>query len=447
MNDNKVVNIDVNKLIQSLDEPDFTLPEEFLSFNSYQWASVFESLLNSQRLALWKFVPVDLKSSLLSEMREDARGHFLSELPQTKIEEAVVTGSNTEVVEIFDALPEKTVVRLIKKLEPGSQSQVETSLSYSNEQAGRYANQEVYTVVSDALVKDVLQELKLAEHAQDSHSYVVVDSGGTYLGEVYINELLASLKTKTIAELVHVPDAIITGKQTLLEASNLVRGSQKSTLPVVDEHGRFIGTFSIQDALDVFQEYYEGQMAHLGQVSDEDLYAPILLSARRRAIWLGINLLTAFLASAVIGLFDKVLIEVVALAVLMPIVASMGGITGSQTLTLSIRGLATGQLNSSNFNYLRRKEVIVAAVNGVVWALVVGAIAYVWFEDEIVALILAAALIINMLVASISGILIPKLLDRLGIDPALAGSVILTTITDVVGFMIFLGGATIIFLT
>ncbi|WP_246037084.1 magnesium transporter [Thalassotalea litorea] len=447
MNDNQALNIDIDELINELTSSDFMLPETFQGLNAYQWASIFESLLNSQRLLLWQSVPAELKSSVLSEMREDARGHFLSELSQTNIEEAVVTGSNTEVVEIFDSLPEKTIVRLIKKLAPDSQSQVETSLSYTSDQVGRYANQDVYTIASAAKVNDVLQELKTEEHFQDSHAYVVIDGHGTYVGEVFINELLAAEGAQTINELVHKADTCISSNLSLLEASNLVRGSQRSLLPVVDEQGRFVGNFSIQDALDVFQEHYESQLAHLGQVSDEDLYAPILLSARRRAVWLGINLLTAFLASAVIGLFDKVLIEVVALAVLMPIVASMGGITGSQTLTLAIRGIATGQLNSSNFNYLRRKEVIVAALNGLVWALVVGAIAYVWFDNPLVAIILALALIINMLVASICGIVIPRLLDRVGIDPALAGSVILTTITDVVGFMVFLGGASVIFLS
>ncbi|WP_394176408.1 magnesium transporter [Thalassotalea litorea] len=447
MSDNQALNIDIDELINELASADFVLPETFQGLNAYQWASIFESLLNSQRLLLWQSVPAELKSSVLSEMREDARGHFLSELSQTNIEEAVVTGSNTEVVEIFDSLPEKTIVRLIKKLAPDSQSQVETSLSYTSEQVGRYANQEVYTIASAALVEDVLRELKTEEHFHDGHAYVVIDSDATYVGEVFINELLAAEGAQTINELVHKADASISATLSLLEASNIVRGSQRSLLPVIDEQGRFVGNFSVQDALDVFQEHYESQLAHLGQVSDEDLYAPILLSARRRAVWLGINLLTAFLASAVIGLFDKVLIEVVALAVLMPIVASMGGITGSQTLTLAIRGIATGQLNSSNFTYLRRKEVIVAALNGLVWALVVGAIAYVWFDNPLVAIILALALIINMLVASICGIVIPRLLDRVGIDPALAGSVILTTITDVVGFMVFLGGATVIFLS
>jgi magnesium transporter len=185
----------------------------------------------------------------------------------------------------------------------------------------------------------------------------------------------------------------------------------------------------------------------MGQVSDEDLFAPIFTSARRRALWLGINLITAFLASAVIGIFDKVLIEVVALAVLMPIVASMGGITGSQTLTLTIRGLATGQLNTANYRALRDKELSVAAVNAVVWAVIVAAMTIFWFDNYLLSVILSVAMVVNMLVAALSGIIIPMVLDKNGIDPALAGSVILTTVTDVVGFFVFLGSATIIFMS
>ncbi|TKB47485.1 magnesium transporter [Thalassotalea mangrovi] len=446
MNENSLVNVNINQLIETLAQPDFALPDEYGSLNALQWATIFESLLNSQRLALWPHIPSELSSSILSEMREDARGHFLSELPQANIEEAVFSGTNAEVVEILDALPQKTVVRLVNKLAPGTQSQIETSLSYSDEQVGRYADQEVYTIASTALVRDVLREVKSAEHLHEGNSYVVTDASAKYLGEVNINDLLNASAKQSIAELVHLPETQIDAEQSLLDASNLVRGSQKAALPVVDGHGRFIGQFSIQDALSVFQEYYESQMAHLGQVSDEDLFAPVVLSAKRRAIWLGINLLTAFLASFVIGIFDAVLVEVVALAVLMPIVASMGGITGSQTLTLSIRGLATGQLNSVNYQYLRRKEFLVAALNGAFWAVMVGILAYFWFSDVFVSVILASALLINMLVASLSGMAVPKVLDKLGVDPAIAGSVILTTITDVVGFFVFLGSATIIFL-
>ena len=186
------------------------------------------------------------------------------------------------------------------------------------------------------------------------------------------------------------------------------------------------------------------QVSHMGRVSDEDLFAPVFTSARRRAVWLGINLVTAFAASIVIGVFDQVVSQVVALAVLMPIVASMGGITGSQTLTLTIRGLATGQLAKSNLRALSNKEVLVAFFNGLLWAIIVAVITSFWFSNPWLSVIIGFSLVLNMLVAAFAGIAIPVFLDRIGIDPALAGSVILTTVTDVVGFFVFLGSASLL---
>ncbi len=208
-----------------------------------------------------------------------------------------------------------------------------------------------------------------------------------------------------------------------------------------------LGRVVIDDIVDVIREDSEQALMNMaGLDEEEDLFAPVLPSARRRAVWLGINLLTAFLAAGVIGLFEDALEEIVALAVLMPIVASMGGIAGSQTLTLAIRGLALGQISRTNSNWLLRKEVGIAALNGLLWALVVASLAVLWFNSLAIGAIIAAALVINMLAAGVSGIAIPLLLRRLGIDPALSGSVVLTTVTDVVGFMAFLGLATIFLL-
>jgi magnesium transporter len=216
---------------------------------------------------------------------------------------------------------------------------------------------------------------------------------------------------------------------------------------VVDEEGKLLGRITIDDVVDVIRE--EGEHAFMGQAGlseDEDMFAPVMVSARRRAVWLGVNLITAFLASWVIGLFEATIDKIVALAVLMPIVASMGGIAGSQTLTLAIRGIALGQLSSKNARYLLTKELAVGALNGLVWAAVVALVAGIWFQSAGISVLIAAALTINLVFAAFSGALLPLALDKLGIDPALAGSVLLTTITDVVGFMAFLGLATIFLL-
>jgi magnesium transporter len=214
--------------------------------------------------------------------------------------------------------------------------------------------------------------------------------------------------------------------------------------PVVDSEGRLLGRITIDDVVDVIREEGEHQfMGGAGLSEEEDMFAPVLASTRRRAVWLGINLATAFLASWVIGQFEETLSKVVALAVLMPIVASMGGIAGSQTLTLAIRGIALGQLSTKNARALLLKELAVSSLNSVIWAVVVALIAGLWFHSAGIAILIAAAITINLLFAAVTGALLPLMLERIGIDPALAGSVLLTTVTDVVGFLAFLGLATL----
>jgi magnesium transporter len=215
----------------------------------------------------------------------------------------------------------------------------------------------------------------------------------------------------------------------------------------VDEHGKLLGRIIVSDVVDIIlAEADKALLASAGLVEDEDLFAPVIPSAKRRAIWLGINLVTVFMAAWVIGRFEAVLDKIVVLAVLMPVVASMGGIAGSQTLTLTIRGLALGQVSSSNLRWLSNKELNVGLLNGFIWAIVVAIVTFVWFQDAAIAVIIAAAMLLNLVAAAISGVMIPVILSRMGIDPALSGAVVLTTVTDVVGFLSFLGLATIFLL-
>jgi magnesium transporter len=218
--------------------------------------------------------------------------------------------------------------------------------------------------------------------------------------------------------------------------------------PVVDSSNILLGRITIDDVVDIIRDQAEHQaLASAGLDEEEDLFSPVPRAARRRALWLGINLATAFLASWVIGLFEATLEQVVALAVLMPIVASMGGIAGTQTLTLMVRGLALGQVGFGNMRALLTKEMLVGALNGVVWAIVVGSLAALWFGDLRIGLVIAAAMAINLLVAALAGVAIPLLLRRMAIDPALAGGVVLTTVTDVIGFFAFLGLGTLLLLS
>ncbi|GHF98418.1 magnesium transporter [Thalassotalea marina] len=436
----------LDNLIDALAIEPFQLEDEYKELNATQWAWVIESLTKEQRLILWPHLDSSMLSSILSELHEDVRQQIVALLPKKDIEATVCAGTSVEALDILEVLPQKTASNIIKKLSSETQSEVEASLSYEEDEVGRYANKHVYTIADDALVSTVITAIKNSDTNLESNALFVVSSDLKFLGEVSLNDLLNAPKSSNVSAIVERSDMVLNDKESLIEASKAVQSTQKSLVPVIKENGQFVGVFSIHDALYIFQEFYEAQMAHMGKVNDEDLFSPVLTSTRRRAVWLGINLLTAFLASFVIGMFDKVLIEIVALAVLMPIVASMGGITGSQSLTLTIRGLATNQISQGNLSALHKKEFYVALLNSLCWATVVAVICYFWFENSVLAVIIAIAIIINMIVAAFSGVFIPVILEKMGVDPAIAGSVILTTVTDVVGFFVFLGGASIIFL-
>lgn len=430
--------------LDALKSGNIAVPIIAREFTPEDWAFMFEGLPKILRFALWQTLNEDKKSPILAAMRDDSREQLLSLLSSQNLEDVAMASSAEHLVEILDVLPNRIAKGLIKKLNPEESGLVEEALNYDDDQLGRYTNHDVYTVHKSAKIGDLLAELEDALLPPYTDSVLVVDDANHYLGQVDINDLFRNDHELSLVQIAEFSDRVLSADLDLYDASEAVKNSGRSMLPVITKDGRLIGRFTIKDAIDVFQEYYEAQVSHMGKVSDEDLFAPVFTSARRRAVWLGINLVTAFAASIVIGVFDQVVAQVVALAVLMPIVASMGGITGSQTLTLTIRGLATGQLATSNLRALSNKEVLVAFFNGILWALVVAVITSFWFDNPWLSAIIGISLVVNMLIAAIAGIAIPVFLDKIGIDPALAGSVILTTVTDVVGFFVFLGSASLL---
>jgi magnesium transporter len=430
--------------LDSLKRGEVAIPLIAREFGAEDWAFVFEGMPNVLRFELWETLGEDKKGPILAAMRDDTRNQMLGLLSDENIQDVAHTSTTEQLVEILDVLPRKVVQGLIKNLSALDKGIIEDALNFDDDQLGRYVNRNVYLVDKSSSVGDLLDELKLQALPPYTDSFLVIDDAQHFMGQVDLNKLLASEREESLVQIAQFSDQVLAADMDLMEASDAVKSCGRSMLPVINKDGKLLGRFSIKDAIDVYQEYYEAKLSHMGKVSDEDLFAPVFTSARRRAVWLGINLVTAFIASAVIGLFEEVVAQVVALAVLMPIVASMGGITGSQTLTLTIRGLATGQLASSNLKALGNKEVQVAFFNGLLWATVVAAVAGVWFSSPWLSAIIAVALIVNMLVAAFCGIAVPVILDRIGVDPALAGSVILTTVTDVVGFFVFLGSASLL---
>jgi magnesium transporter len=273
---------------------------------------------------------------------------------------------------------------------------------------------------------------------------MVTNEHGIYLGKLPITDAIAEHPDTLVADVMLAMADWVSANADEHDVSDLFERRELMSAAVVDEQGKLLGRITVNDVVDVIlAKADKNLLAQAGLNEEEDLFAPVIPSAKRRAIWLGINLVTVFLAAWVIGRFEEVLDKIVALAVLMPIVASMGGIAGSQTLTLTIRGLSMGQISRSNLRWLGDKEMAVGLLNGIAWSVVVAIVTFAWFQDPAIALIIAAAMILNLIAASFSGVFIPVLLVRMGIDPALSGPVILTTVTDIIGFLSFLGLATL----
>jgi magnesium transporter len=309
-------------------------------------------------------------------------------------------------------------------------------------------NTDTITIRPDITLEVVLRYLRRHKSLPaTTDNLLVVSRNNEFIGTLPISKLLVSDPNQTVREVMSTDVKIIPASMHDTDVAKLFERHDLVSAPVVDEDGILVGRITIDDVVDVIRETADHSLMSMAGLDDEeDTFAPALKTSRRRAVWLGINLLTALAASAVIGLFDKTIEQVVALAVLMPIVASMGGIAGSQVLTLVIRGEALGHLSGSNFRWLFNRELIVAGINGVLWAIVIAIITFAWFRDPAIAIIIGSAIIINLMVAAMSGAVLPMILKARGIDPALAGSVILTTVTDVVGFMSFLGLATLFYL-
>lgn len=407
-------------------------------------AHLLESLPPRERQYIWEFIPAACQADVLEELDDGVRNNLLEALPEASVIRAIREMEEAELVDLLESVPDRLAGAILKSLTEGARTAIQQRREYPEESAGRYMDTEWIAIRADVSLDVVARYLKRLD-ALPPHTdgLMVIDREGYYQGKLSLSSLLTGHGSKRVADVMQV-DADKVGVLDLSEDwVDLFEERETESIAVVDADGKLVGRIAVDDALDIIRELADHQVMHMaGLDEDEDLFAPIIPSAKRRMFWLGINLLTAFLASSVIGLFAATLEKLVALAVLMPIVASMGGIAGSQTLTLAIRGLALGQISAANTRWLAIKEVVIAGINGVVWAVVVGLIAWLWFHDPKLAGVLAVAMIINQFAAAIAGLAVPLVLERSGIDPALSGSVILTTVTDVVGFMSFLGLAT-----
>lgn len=411
-------------------------------------AGLLEALPPEERGAVWSMVDTDRAGKVLTYLHDEIRVALARELD---VDDLVACAQHLELddlVDLIQGLPDALGARLMQSATGSRREQLESMLSYPEDSAGGLMNADAIEVRAEVKVGTVLRYLRLLESLPpQTDMLMVVDRQGRYQGTLRLGALVTAVPTRRVAELMQTDIAGIAVDTDSADVARLFQDLDLLSAPVVDADNRLIGRITIDDVVDLIRESSDRAMMQMAGLDDEaDMFAPVRVSARRRAVWLGINLVTAFLAAWVIGRFQATLSQLVALAVLMPIVASMGGIAGSQTLTLVIRGLALGQVQKGNIRILLNREVGVSIVNGCLWAVVIALLAVAWFGDWGIGAVLGAAILINLLCAALAGLAIPLLLDRLGIDPALAGSVILTTVTDVIGFFAFLGLATVLLL-
>jgi magnesium transporter len=412
-------------------------------------AHVLQSLPPPQRTLVWKMVDGAAGGEVLLYLNDDVRDEILRGMDATEILAAAEGLDLDDFADLMQDLPKRVTSEVLSSLDEQRRERLEMALSYPEDSAGGLMSPDVVTVRPEVTLDVVQRYLRRRKDGlpELTDNLIVVNRQGRYLGVLYLSDLLTNDPDDSVAEVMTLAVQPIPADARARDVANRFEQLDLISAPVTDPEGRVLGRITVDDVVDVIREEADHQfLGHAGLSEGEDMFAPVLLSARRRAVWLGINLMTAFLAAWVIGLFEATIEKVVALAVLMPVVASMGGIAGTQTLTLAIRGIALGQLSSKNIRWLVSKEMAVAVLNGMLWALVVATIALLWFGSTSIALIIAAAIVLNVLAAAFSGALLPLLLDRFGVDPALAGGVILTTVTDVVGFLSFLGLATLFLL-
>lgn len=409
-------------------------------------ALALESLPTDQRIERWHDVPSERRIEILVAMRSAPRVNIIKALDEQEKHSLFENCDAETLLELADSLPDRLVDLALQSMDEKQQAFYDQASKYSSDKVGHWINHNILVVSQKIQAKEALRVLRRGVPKYTEYLYVL-DGQGIWKGCVRISEVVTAPENTPISSLIAEELNSLDAHIDVQQASDNLTRTNESALPVIDENGLLLGRFDIGAAVTFIRSKAESQlMAQAGMNEEEDLFGNVHKTASSRSIWLGINLLTALLAAWFIGLFEATLQEVVALAVLMPVVASMGGIAGSQTLTLIIRGLALGQITKANLKSLLDKEIRVSALTGLSWSIVIGVVAYLWFGSWIIGCIIAVAILVNMLTSAIFGVITPVILDQLKLDPALSGSVILTTATDVVGFVTFLGLGTLVFM-
>jgi len=411
-------------------------------------AHLLESSPPKARKVLWQLIDKDAEGEVLQDLNEDLQSEFLSELNAQQVVKLTEGLETDDLADILQQLPNQVTVEVLRAMDEQDRQRVESILSFNEDTAGGLMNTDTITVRRSHTLELVLRYLRRHKSLPEmTDNILVVDREDKFLGILPLQKLLVSDPNTTVRDIMREDIDAIPVYMSATQVAQLFERHDWVSAPVVDSHGKLVGRITIDDVVDVIKDNAEHTLMSMAGLDEEDdSFAPILKTARRRALWLGVNLMTAVLASGVIFLFQDTLDQVVYLAVLMPIVANMGGVAGTQTLTLVIRSLALGHISQSNSRWLLVRELGVAGLNGAAWAIVIAAITFAWYRDLPLSLVIAAAMMINLFVAALAGAYLPLFLNRIKVDPALAGSVVLTTVTDSVGFFVFLGLAQLFYL-
>ena len=406
-------------------------------------AHALESSPPKQRTLLFSLLKTEEEGDVLFELGEEIQQDLVSNISNEELTEAVKELELDEIVDILQNLPEERMNKILSNMSLVDRKRIEIGLTFPDNTAGGLLNTDVISVRPSNSIKEVISYLRdQGDLPENTDKIFVVNQENEYLGELSISKIITSKPTMLVREIMETEflpiDVDLNDKEvaTLFERNDLISSS------VVDADGKLIGRITIDDVVDVIREDADQNLLGMAGVA-EDTFAPPGRAARSRVFWLSLNLATAFIAASAINLFQGVIDKIVYLAVLMPIVASMGGVAATQTLTIVLRGLTLEQINTSNIRWLFKRELAVSILNGIVLSILVGFITYAWFQDTIIAILISCALIINLMSSVVAGILVPLILRKLKQDPAIGGSVIVTTVTDVVGFISFLGLATI----
>jgi len=404
-------------------------------------ALLLESVPEGERDIVWSQLDPASVAEVLAEADDAIRASHMRQMAPQALAAVAQEVDPDDAADILQDLPEPVADEVLQAMDEQYRARLEAVLAYPEDSAGGLMNVDVLTVRADVSLETVMRYLRRrGEIPEKTNRLFVVDRDSEYLGMLRLADLLIrdpedSVHAHIIQEFDAIPATMASHEVArLFEQRNLI------SAPVVNEAGILIGRITIDDVVDVIREEGEQALMRMAGLDEEDdIFASVFATSRRRMLWLGVNLATALLAAWVIGQFEATIEKVVALAVLMPVVASMGGIAGSQTLTIVIRGMALGQVAQSNAGWLLNREVMVGFLNSLLWAFVVALVATYWFGQPALGVIVAVALVVNLVIAAIAGTVLPLIMRRLQIDPALAGGVVLTTITDVVGFTTFLG--------